>query len=97
SPHLGKKFYDGLIDFITSGPVVCSVVEGRDAIAKVRDIMGATDPREVAAGTVRGDLKEENVTTPLGTIKNLVHGSDSLESARREIAIFFKGEIGYES
>ncbi len=93
SPHLGRKFYDGLMSFITSSPVVCSVVEGEDAIAKVRQIMGATDPREAAAGSIRGDLKEENVLTPMGTIKNLVHGSDSPESAQREMAIFFKGDI----
>lgn len=90
SIHQGKHFYNGLMKFITSGPVVCTIVEGDGAIAKLREIMGATDPREAAAGTIRGDLKEENIFTEDKTIKNLVHGSDSPESAEREIAIFFK-------
>ncbi|MFH1683593.1 MAG: nucleoside-diphosphate kinase [Candidatus Margulisiibacteriota bacterium] len=91
SPHLGKKFYPGLIKFITSGPVVCSMIEGKNAIERVRQLMGATDPRQAEVGTIRGDLKEENVVNADGVIKNLVHGSDSLGSAKREIAIFFKG------
>lgn len=90
SIHQGKHFYNGLMKFITSGPVVCAIVEGDGAIAKLREIMGATDPREAAGGTIRGDLKEENIFTEDKTIKNLVHGSDSPESAEREIAIFFK-------
>jgi nucleoside-diphosphate kinase len=89
SPHLGKHFYPGLIDFITSGPVICNLVEGEDTIARLRDLMGATDPRKAETGTIRGDLKEENVLNEKGIIKNLVHGSDSPESAKREIAIFF--------
>lgn len=92
SPHYGKDFYPGLIKFITSGPVICTVVEGENAIARVREIMGATDPREADPGTIRGDLKEESVLTPDGIIKNLVHGSDSPQSAEREIAIFFKSQ-----
>ena len=90
APHLGKHFYQGLLNFIISGPVVVTVVEGDKAIGCVREIMGATDPREAAAGTIRGDLKEANVLNHEGIIKNLVHGSDSPESAKREIAIFFK-------
>jgi nucleoside-diphosphate kinase len=92
SPHLGKKFYPGLLRFITSGEVVCGVVAGDQAITRLREVMGATDPDEAAAGTIRGDLKEGNVRNAEGIIKNLVHGSDSPESARREIAIFFKFE-----
>lgn len=92
SIHQGKHFYNGLMGFITSGPVLCNIVEGENAISKLREIMGATDPREAAAGTIRGDLKEENIFTEDKTIKNLVHGSDSPESAKREIAIFFKEE-----
>lgn len=92
SPHLGKVFYAGLLKFITSGPVICSVIEGENAIACVRELMGATDPREAKAGTIRGDFREENVLTEDKTIKNIVHGSDSPESAEREISIFFKGE-----
>jgi len=90
SPHFGKKFYPGLIKFITSGEVVCTVVEGEDAISGLRELMGATDPREAGSGTIRGDLKEENVLNAKGIIKNLVHGSDSPETAEREITIFFK-------
>jgi nucleoside-diphosphate kinase len=89
-PHLGKEFYNGLIKFITSGPVVCTVVEGEGAIGRVRELMGATDPRKAAKGTIRGDLKEANIISPEGTMKNLVHGSDSPDSAAREIGIFFK-------
>jgi len=90
SPHLGKSFYPGLLRFITSGPVICCRVKGENAIQKLREIMGATDPRKAEAGTIRGDLKEDNVLNPEGIIKNLVHGSDSFESASRELAIFFK-------
>ncbi len=90
SPHIGKKFYPGLIKFITSGSAVVSLVEGENAIARLRELMGATDPREAEAGTVRADFKEENVMNSEGIIKNLVHGSDSPESAQREIAIFFQ-------
>ncbi|MFC1637496.1 nucleoside-diphosphate kinase [Candidatus Margulisiibacteriota bacterium] len=89
-PHLGKKFHPGLLRFITSGEVICGVVEGGRAIIRLRELMGATDPREAASGTIRGDLKEENVLNSEGIIKNLVHGSDSPASAQREIAIFFK-------
>ncbi len=92
SPHLGKHFYSGLIKFITSGPVVASLIEGDNAIARVREAMGETDPRAAAAGTIRGDFKEENVLNVDGILKNLVHGSDSAGSAKREMAIFFKEE-----
>lgn len=92
SPHLGKPFYDGLIKFITSGPVMCSVLEGEDAIKKARDLMGATDPRQAEPGTIRGDYKEANMFTPDKVMKNLVHGSDSPEAAAREIEIFFGEE-----
>lgn len=92
SPHRETKFYSGLIKFVTSGEVICSIVEGEGAISRVREIMGATDPREAESGTIRGDLKEENVLTSDGIIRNLVHGADSPESAKREIAIFFREE-----
>ncbi|MCX5750595.1 MAG: nucleoside-diphosphate kinase [Candidatus Saganbacteria bacterium] len=88
-PHKGKPFYDGLVKFITSGTVVCSTIEGENAIAGVRDLMGATNPEEAAKGTIRGELKEANIRNEDGIIKNIVHGSDSAESAKREIAIFF--------
>ena len=85
--HTDKPFFRGLVEFITSGPLVAMVVEGADAISVVRSIMGATDPRDAAPGTVRGDL-----AMSIGL--NLVHGSDSAESAAREIDLFFeKDEI----
>ena len=80
--HEGKPFYDGLISYITSGPVVKMVVSGEGAVAKCRSLMGATNPAEAAPGTIRGDF---------GLImdENVIHGSDSPESAEREIDIFF--------
>ena len=80
--HAGKPFYDGLIDYITSGPVVKMVISGPDAVTVCRKLMGATNPRDAAPGTIRGDF---------GLIMdaNVVHGSDSPESAAREISIFF--------
>ena len=80
--HEGKPFYDGLIAYITSGPVVKMVVSGEGAVKKMRDLMGATNPAEAAPGTIRGDF---------GLImdENVIHGSDSPESAEREIGIFF--------
>jgi nucleoside-diphosphate kinase len=80
--HQGKPFYDDLVAFITRGPAVLMVVEGPEAYAVVRTLMGATNPRDAALGTIRGDLAIEMT-------ENLVHGSDSPESAAREIALFF--------
>jgi len=89
SVHLGKPFYDGLVNFIISGTATVMVVEENDAIARLRALMGETDPRKAAPGTVRGDLHEENIFTDQGTMKNLIHGSDSPENAKNEISIFF--------
>lgn len=83
--HVGKPFYEPLVTFITSGPVVAMVWEGREAIAVARAMIGATDPVEAAPGTIRGDFalsKEENV----------IHGSDGPQSASREIALFFAAQ-----
>jgi nucleoside-diphosphate kinase len=80
--HREKPFFGELTTFITSGPVVAMVVEGLAAVSTVRAMMGATDPLQSAPGTIRGDLSLE-----LG--QNTIHGSDSLESAEREIAIYF--------
>jgi nucleoside-diphosphate kinase len=80
--HVGKPFYDGLIAYITSGPVVKMVLRGPDAVAVCRKLMGATDPRVAAPGTIRGDLG-------LNMDANIVHGSDSPEGAEREIEVFF--------
>jgi nucleoside-diphosphate kinase len=83
--HLGKPFYEDLVAFITRGPALLLVVEGpRDTYAVVRTMMGATNPAQAAPGTIRGDLA-------IGTTENLIHGSDSPESAIREIALFFPG------
>ncbi len=81
--HIGKPFYDTLIAHITRGPVLLAVVEGPEGTWQVvRTMMGATNPAQAAPGTVRGDLA-------LSMTENLIHGSDSAESARREIALFF--------
>jgi nucleoside-diphosphate kinase len=89
-PHLGKKFYPGLVKFITSGPGIACRVAGENAIARLRELMGDTDPLAAEHGTIRGDLKEAAVINEDGIIKNLVHGSDSPGSAERELAIFFQ-------
>lgn len=82
--HVGKAFYPDLVAFMSSGPVVAMVVEGsQDTWEMVRAMMGATNPRKAAPGTIRGDLASLTLT------ENLVHGSDSAESAEREIGIFF--------
>ncbi len=80
--HEGKPFFADLVSFITSGPVVAMVVEGVDAIAGMRQIMGATNPLEASPGSIRGDF-----ATEIG--ENIVHGSDSPESAEREVDLFF--------
>lgn len=83
--HRERPFFDALVGFMTSGPVLVQVLEGEDAIRKNREIMGATNPAEAAAGTIRHDLAE--------TIDaNAVHGSDAPETARDEIAFFFSDD-----
>jgi len=82
--HVEKAFYPPLRDFVTSGPLVAVVLEGDEAIEVVRAINGATDGRKAAPGSIRGDLS-------LSNRENLVHGSDSSESAAREIALWFPG------
>ena len=83
--HLGKPFFEGLIAFITSAPVVVGVLEGNEAISVVRSMLGATSGVAAAPGTVRGDFS-------ISKQNNLVHGSDSPESAQREIALWFRPE-----
>ena len=80
--HREKPFFGDLVEFITSGPLLAGVIEGPDAIASWRTMMGATNPANAAPGTIRGDLATEMQN-------NVVHGSDSPESAAREIGIFF--------
>jgi len=84
--HVGKPFFDGLVEFITSGPVLALAVSGESAISVVRDMMGATNPLDSAPGTIRGDLALE-------LQENIVHGSDSKASARRELALFFPDRL----
>src|SRR5881392_2479291 len=80
--HEGKPFYDELVSFITSGPLVAMVLEGQDAIRAARQVIGATNPLEAVPGSIRGDF-----AIAVGT--NMVHGSDSPESGQREAALFF--------
>lgn len=80
--HKSRPFFDSLVDFMVSGPILVSVLEGEDAIAKNRELMGATDPAKAAAGTVRKDYAES-------IERNAVHGSDGPDTAKVEIAHFF--------
>jgi nucleoside-diphosphate kinase len=80
--HVGKPFYNRLCSFITSGPVIAAVFEGDDAVALARQTIGATDPAKAAPGSIRGDFG-------VNMGRNIVHGSDSPESAAREVALFF--------
>jgi nucleoside-diphosphate kinase len=80
--HEGKPFFEGLVKFITSGPIIAAVFEGQGAVEAARSVMGSTDPVKAAPGTIRGDLA-------LDMGQNLVHGSDSVENAEKEIRIFF--------
>jgi nucleoside-diphosphate kinase len=82
--HEGKPFFNELVDFITSGPVVAMVLEGERAVEVVRTMMGDTDPKKAAPGTIRGDFGMD-----IG--QNLIHGSDSEENAGKEIDLFFPG------
>ncbi len=83
--HKEKPFFQSLVDYITSGPVVAMVVEGKNAVKVVRTLVGATNPQEALPGTIRGDFGMD-----IG--RNVIHASDSLESAEREISLFFKPE-----
>jgi nucleoside-diphosphate kinase len=80
--HEGKAFYDELVGFITSGPLVAIVLEGDEAVTAARQVIGATNPLEAAPGSIRGDYA-------IAVGQNMVHGSDSAESARREVSLFF--------
>ncbi len=87
--HKGKPFYEPLLEFMTSGPIVAMIAEGNRVIEGFRSLAGATDPTVAAPGTIRGDLARDQGTK---VVQNIVHGSDSPESAAREIAIFFEGK-----
>jgi nucleoside-diphosphate kinase len=84
--HAGKPFYEPLVDFMSSGAVTAAVIEGQDCIKGFRSLAGATNPTEAAPGTIRGDLGRDWGTA---VQQNIVHGSDSADSAAREIAIWF--------
>lgn len=80
--HEGKSFYEELVSFITSGPLVAMVLEGEQAVVAARQVIGATDPLQATTGSIRGDFA-------IAVGQNMVHGSDSPESAAREVALFF--------
>ncbi|ASN84634.1 nucleoside-diphosphate kinase [Pectobacterium versatile] len=83
--HKGKPFFDGLVEFMMSGPIMVQALEGENAVQRNRDIMGATNPANALAGTLRADYADSFTA-------NAVHGSDSIESAQREIAYFFSDD-----
>ena len=83
--HKGKAFFDDLVDFITSSPIIAAVFQGKNAVEIIRQVMGETDPAKARSGTIRGDFGID-----IG--HNLLHGSDSLENASKEIELFFKRE-----
>lgn len=80
--HVGKPFFDSLVNFITSSPIVALAVDGENAVMVVRNVMGATNPQDASNGSIRGDLG-------LSIGMNLIHGSDSVTSSERELALFF--------
>jgi nucleoside-diphosphate kinase len=80
--HKGKSFYEPLLEYITSGPSLCMVWEGDNIISSMRNMMGATNPQDANPGTIRGDFGQQ-------TGRNIIHGSDSTDSAKREIDLFF--------
>ena len=83
--HKARPFYGELVDYMTSGPIMVQVLEGEDAVAKNREVMGATNPKDAAAGTIRADFATD-------ITENAVHGSDAAETAKHEIAFFFQPE-----
>ncbi len=85
SEHKGKAFFEPLMSYVAAGPVVAMVLEGEGAVTAVRTMMGKTNPAEAEPGTIRGDLA-------LTIGRNVIHGSDSLESAKREISLFFRAD-----
>ena len=80
--HTGKPFFDGLVNYISSSPIIAAVFEGEEAVSRIRKLMGATDPAQAEAGTIRGDFG-------LDIERNSIHGSDSVENAERESKLFF--------
>jgi nucleoside-diphosphate kinase len=87
--HKGKDYFDGLVAYATFGPVICCIVQGKDAITKTRNAIGKMNPLESPPGTIRGDFVGEKVYAEDGTVINMAHGSDKPSSAIREAKIFF--------
>jgi nucleoside-diphosphate kinase len=87
--HKGKPFFEPLVEFMLSGPIVAMIVQGNRVIEGFRSLAGTTDPTVAAPGTIRGDLARDAGTK---VVQNIVHGSDSIDSANREIKIFFNNE-----
>ena len=87
--HKGKHFFDSLMKYALSGPVVVLKLEREGAVSKLRDLIGATDPAKAVTGTIRGDFKDPQAIKDPSVMENLVHASDSLENAKRELSIFF--------
>ncbi len=85
--HRGKPFYNALCTFMASGPIIAMVLEGENAVSKYRALMGETNPLKASSGTIRGDFGKD--VTEANRERNLVHGSDAVETARSEIAFFF--------
>jgi nucleoside-diphosphate kinase len=90
SAHRGQKYFEPLVEYLMSGIVKAMRLEGPDAVSVMRGLMGPTNPKDAPAGTIRGDYKFDDPGSKV--IKNTVHGSDSAESAARELMIFFEGE-----
>ncbi len=88
SVHAGKEFYEGLVAHILSGEVVVMQVEGKNAVSKVRELIGVTDPRKAIPGTIRGDFGSDIIFTKI--TRNVIHASDSPENAKKELSVFFK-------
>ncbi len=87
--HEGKPFFDSLIDYITSAPILALVIEGENSISLIREMVGATNPQEADPGTIRGDFA-------LNTGRNIIHASDSPKAAKREIKLFFEDSEIYD-
>ncbi|MFH0887270.1 MAG: nucleoside-diphosphate kinase [bacterium] len=90
--HKAKPFFAGLVKYITSYPVLIALMEAEDAINRARELIGPTDPAEAPAGTIRGNLRGDVLVNEDGIILNMIHASDSIDSAKREINLFFGKE-----
>lgn len=92
--HEGKPFYPLLLSFMSSGPVVCLVVEGDNAVERLRKLMGNTMPSKASSDSIRGKYRGDSDYGPSGAVENVVHGSDSVKRAQFEIELIFGKEVG---